>query len=639
MDVGYKYQEGKISARLLIDQDYFHLRNVGVNNRIIKIESDSLEHCKIMVTWFFISNLYEFWSNKDINLIVQSSQYKRHFIKIEEIARWSKVSKLIFQKTLSEGAVFSSDLATSQKLVLECGFPKDKFLNICALTGHVNLYLLCQFLLMAENIVIPKKEIIDALLEIGEMLRKKNSSVQKNKYLHLAYSLTKEAIEFRFVHNDTIIYFDIVSFGKKVFNANFLDKNRYLNRMFTVEKSSFDISQIGDLVLSKMPSLTESEKDAYNASTMHPLNQLYKSCHLEYKGLVHLAKVVNPDHLVQLANGVYQKQKEKFLRTVLKINGCMEKYNWKNIFGDILIYKKGSDDCFPFAINGNTAIIVHEKIGAGTFKIASSAYVLNTLEKIVELVVINDKIGLEKIIAEKKLLERISENNPYLMPPYECLIKKKNKIVMFQSYFDSDGKKLSAATPLQLLIVFRDIASGLAKMHQEGYVHSDVKPANFFLRGNLGCDEKIESRIGDLGMATKFNSPLLGGSIFYFPPEIFSNKTPHACPKFDSYSLGVSLFEILRRAELSRIPATFSELRLKREIKAIREEIQANKIYFIFEKVILLTLLECAEDLLAFKSEKRASCQSIASKLSIACTELVSGIENGYGLVSTHGMQ
>lgn len=44
--------------------------------------------------------------------------------------------------------------------------------------------------------------------------------------------------------------------------------------------------------------------------------------------------------------------------------------------------------------------------------------------------------------------------------------------------------------------LFREIAEGLAHMHQQGMIHRDLKPVNIFL------DSRDQIKIGDFGLAT-----------------------------------------------------------------------------------------------------------------------------------------
>jgi serine/threonine protein kinase len=88
--------------------------------------------------------------------------------------------------------------------------------------------------------------------------------------------------------------------------------------------------------------------------------------------------------------------------------------------------------------------------------------------------------------------------------------------------------------------------NGLAYMHSNGVVHSDIKPANIFVKIVNGCEI---IKFGDFGMA-KFGfgtkilaSKLAGGTSAYQPPEL---NQPGAQPatSTDIYSLAVTMWQL-----------------------------------------------------------------------------------------------
>ncbi|KAI3644395.1 hypothetical protein MP228_010559 [Amoeboaphelidium protococcarum] len=123
-------------------------------------------------------------------------------------------------------------------------------------------------------------------------------------------------------------------------------------------------------------------------------------------------------------------------------------------------------------------------------------------------------------------------------------------------------------SPRFVMSLAQDIAEGLGNLHDEGVVHSDIKPANIF----IDKDEQGQLRaiIGDLGVASIIDSSLLrvkaykesrikGASLPYAAPEViktFVQNTPEdeanlASPAVakagDVFSFGVVAFECLTR--------------------------------------------------------------------------------------------
>lgn len=95
----------------------------------------------------------------------------------------------------------------------------------------------------------------------------------------------------------------------------------------------------------------------------------------------------------------------------------------------------------------------------------------------------------------------------------------------------------------EALAIAREIALGLARAHQEGIVHRDIKPHNILL------DAAGRPKVADFGIAhapglthlTQTNSVV--GTASYISPEQAQGRT--ADERSDLYSLGVVLYEML----------------------------------------------------------------------------------------------
>ena len=123
-------------------------------------------------------------------------------------------------------------------------------------------------------------------------------------------------------------------------------------------------------------------------------------------------------------------------------------------------------------------------------------------------------------------------DNPYLVMPY-CP----------KSADDLVGQM----TEHELWRFIKDVASGLAYLHDSDVIHRDIKPENILL------DERGDYVITDFGLSTKMRSTLrqasmrqndgFSGTIAYMAPELFTSK-PTAVKATDVWALGVTIYEM-----------------------------------------------------------------------------------------------
>ncbi len=96
----------------------------------------------------------------------------------------------------------------------------------------------------------------------------------------------------------------------------------------------------------------------------------------------------------------------------------------------------------------------------------------------------------------------------------------------------------------QLLWLLADILSGLAFLHDAGFVHCDLKPDNILIRHDI-AHNRIHAVIADLGSATPLKEARLGrhriGSPAYTAPErLYEGFSLNS----DLYSLGIMAFQL-----------------------------------------------------------------------------------------------
>jgi serine/threonine-protein kinase len=163
------------------------------------------------------------------------------------------------------------------------------------------------------------------------------------------------------------------------------------------------------------------------------------------------------------------------------------------------------------------------------------------------------EVALKRVVYEKQEDSRIFEqceteykvankiDHPYLR---KCFKLRKNRsmfkskeLIMSMEY--CPGKTLENTAALSLvdvLLVFRMIAGGLNAMHQEGFVHCDIKPNNILI-GESGAIKII-----DLGQSCKSGTTKqrIQGTPDYIAPEQVKRKPIN--PRTDIFNLGATMY-------------------------------------------------------------------------------------------------
>ena len=125
-----------------------------------------------------------------------------------------------------------------------------------------------------------------------------------------------------------------------------------------------------------------------------------------------------------------------------------------------------------------------------------------------------------------------SEHQPYLVMP----------LLAGFSPTSTDSREPRLAMP-QTLWILRQVSQGIAALHQHGWIHADIKPANIM----IGIDG--HATLFDFGLARKMGSeecseqgPFVG-TLAYSSPEMIRH-THEINAMTDVYSLGVTAYEL-----------------------------------------------------------------------------------------------
>lgn len=145
----------------------------------------------------------------------------------------------------------------------------------------------------------------------------------------------------------------------------------------------------------------------------------------------------------------------------------------------------------------------------------------------------------EQVENEFKTAQRI--DHPYVRKCYKLKkirrLFRVRELLLTMEYFE--GKSLEDGPVLSLvdvLLVFRMVASGLNAMHQQGYIHCDIKPNNILL------DKNGTIKIIDLGQSCKIGTtkPRIQGTPDYIAPEQVRRKPLNV--KTDLFNLGATMY-------------------------------------------------------------------------------------------------
>lgn len=145
----------------------------------------------------------------------------------------------------------------------------------------------------------------------------------------------------------------------------------------------------------------------------------------------------------------------------------------------------------------------------------------------------------EQVETEYKVAKQI--DHPYVRKCYKLKkirsMFKAKEMLLSMEYFE--GKNLEDCSTLSLgdvLLVFRMVASGLNAMHQQGYVHCDMKPNNILL------NKSGSIKIIDLGQSCKIGTTKqrIQGTPDYIAPEQVKRKP--LGPKTDIFNLGATMY-------------------------------------------------------------------------------------------------
>lgn len=348
--------------------------------------------------------------------------------------------------------------------------------------------------------------------------------------------------------------------------------------------------------------------------------------------------------------------------------GTVKMQNTMELIGKILMNKNAKDILYHhkqahicgFIINktlGEVYIRKHLIARGGIKKILLLSELVQSKDYIQAS--IKDPQSIEKVMTEHTNLQKLHEARiaiPGLIPPYNFFssVMEKNltniKSFLVQVKLEADCLSLIATRPSQLLPVLIDITRTLAGMHENGFIHSDVKPANMLYQTTPEPSYSLKGFLCDFGLLTQegiftgatphYTSPELL-SIMYIKPTGVTNFTqshteqkvpsselsPFVTIKIDSFSLGVSIIQLLLNKNIAYINNKYIYYGLLsseqlNEVFTGYEKIIENKYSLLTEKHLAYHLFDLAKCLMRREVDKRITCQEALTRLTLFVNNL-----------------
>jgi serine/threonine-protein kinase len=145
----------------------------------------------------------------------------------------------------------------------------------------------------------------------------------------------------------------------------------------------------------------------------------------------------------------------------------------------------------------------------------------------------------EQVETEYRVARRI--DHPYVRKCHKLKrmrrLFKVRELLLSMELFDGqsleDGPTLSL---VDVLLVFRMVANGLNAMHQQGFIHCDIKPNNILMNTSGSI------KIIDLGQSCRIGTtkPRIQGTPDYIAPEQVRRKP--LSPQTDIFNLGATMY-------------------------------------------------------------------------------------------------
>ncbi|XP_059669427.1 mitogen-activated protein kinase kinase kinase 20-like [Cornus florida] len=196
------------------------------------------------------------------------------------------------------------------------------------------------------------------------------------------------------------------------------------------------------------------------------------------------------------------------------------------------------------------------RLGMGSFGVVSlaEAYKEGSCNPPLLIAVKTTQVSLSDSLRKERELLRKLEGCPYVVRYFGDEVSTENCVELYNIMLEyaSGGsladciKSYGKGLPeYEVRRYTQNVLMGLSYIHEQGYVHCDIKPHNIL----LVSEEEETAKIADFGLAMKIEekkSPTLRGTPMYLAPE--SVRHQEYLPPSDIWALGCTVLELITGA-------------------------------------------------------------------------------------------
>ena len=180
--------------------------------------------------------------------------------------------------------------------------------------------------------------------------------------------------------------------------------------------------------------------------------------------------------------------------------------------------------------------LLEKKLGEGSFGYVIKGE-LNGKEIVIKRINASNPMTKDLLTTEIEVLKNL-KNEPSLLNYHLCVLEGRNVYLFTELLYKDldDNKEFKLKSQGEKIEFYIQLAKAIKQLHSLGYVHNDIKPANFMVTDKTFSTPKLI----DFGLTTEIGLRTIGGSPIFVPLEKL-NEEPLSKPEMDVVSYGVSI--------------------------------------------------------------------------------------------------